>query len=136
MKYIAKGKIIIVLVSIFTLLVLSGCSVTQNKTVLNNIDIEKISSMKGKITKAGLYSSEASSMLLRGILKQQFYVRGAQIPGYLRVELLNSKGKIIKVLKYNYGKKSNKLANLSFSVPIAIEPILISKIRVTHISSL
>jgi hypothetical protein len=91
--------------------------------------------MKGNITKAGLYNSEASSLLLRGVLKQQFYVRGAQIPGYLRIEVLNSKGKIIKDLKYNYGKKSNKFSSLSFSVPITIEPSLISKVRVIHISS-
>ena len=134
MKYIT-GKMITVLVSAFTLIVLSGCSVTQNKTTLNNVDIEKVSSMKGNITKAGLYNSEASSLLLRGVLKQQFYVRGAQIPGYLRIEVLNSKGKIIKDLKYNYGKKSNKFSSLSFSVPITIEPSLISKVRVIHISS-
>lgn len=69
MKYITIGKRIIVLISTFTLIVLSGCSVTQNNTAIKNIDIEKVSSMKGKITKAELYSNESATLLLRGVLK-------------------------------------------------------------------
>lgn len=52
MKYRTKGKRIIVLVSIFTLMAIGGCSVPQNSIALKNIEIEKVSSMKGKITKA------------------------------------------------------------------------------------
>jgi hypothetical protein len=132
MKYIIKKKMKTILVSVISMITLVGCSNTQKYTGIDNIAIEQVSSMDAKITHTGLYRTETKNVLIRGELKRQFFVRNAQIPGHLRVELLNLKGKVFKEVEFNYGRKSNNLKKLSFSIPVPVEPALISKVRVIH----
>ena len=132
MKYIMKKKMVTILVGMAVIITMAGCSTSQEIISNNNILIDKVSSMEGKITQAGLYKTESNNISLRGKLKRQFFVRNAQIPGHLRVELLNLKGKVFKEIEFNYGRKSNQLDRLSFSIPILVSPKLISKVRVIH----
>lgn len=88
--------------------------------------------MDAKITKACLYTTDSKNILLRGQLKRQVFVRNAQIPDHLRIELISLKGRLFKELKFNYGRKNNLLDKLSFSIPIPVEPELISKVRIIH----
>ena len=132
MKYIMKKKMVTILVGMAVIITMAGCSATQEIISNSNIIIEKVSSMDAKITQAGLYKTESNNILLRGKLKRQFFVRNAQIPGHLRVELLNLKGKVFKDIEFNYGRKSIHLDKLSFSIPIPVDPKLISKARVIH----
>lgn len=121
-----------ILVSIITLITVVGCSATPKYTAIDNVAIEQVSSMDAKITQAGLHTTDSKNILLRGKLKRQFFVRNAQVPGHLRVELLNLKGKVFKEIEFNYGRKNNHLSTLSFSIPIPVGPELIRKVRVIH----
>ena len=132
MKYIMKGKMVAILVGMTVMITMVGCSTSQEVISNSNIIIEKVSSMDAKITQAGLYKTESKNILLRGKLKRQFFVRNAQVPGHLRIELISLKGKLFKAAEFNYGRKNNHLDKLSFSILIPVDPALISKVRVIH----
>ncbi|MCW8899470.1 MAG: hypothetical protein OQK75_02515 [Gammaproteobacteria bacterium] len=131
MKIIVKRIMIIS----FAMLTAVACSTTEKYIDINNIPVEKVSSMDGKIIRAELYRSQTQSLVVRGELKRQFFVRGAQIPGYLRVELFNAKGEVFKEITHRYGQKNSKLSKLSFAIPITVDSALISKVRVVHHNS-
>ena len=132
MKYSMKNKMKVVVLSVITMITAVGCSTTSKYSVLNDVVVERVNSMDAKIIRANLYSHEVKNVVLRGDLKRQFYIRNAQIPGQLRIELFNLKGEIFKEFEFDYGRKVNNLSKLSFSVPIQVEPGLISKVRVIH----
>ena len=132
MKYIMKKKMVTLFVGMAATITMAGCSTSQEIISHSNILIEKVSSMEGKITQAGLYKTESNIISLRGKLKRQFFVRNAQVPGHLRFELLDLKGKAFKEIEFNYGRKSNHSDKLSFSIPIPVSPKTINKVRVIH----
>lgn len=132
MKCFMKKKMKVVVLSVMTMITVVGCSTTPKYTALKDVNVERVNSMDAKILRAALYTTDDKNIVLRGELKRQFFVRGAQIPGNLRIEIFNLKGEVHKQIEFNYGRKGNNLSKLSFSVPIPVEPALISKVRVIH----
>jgi len=130
MNYKVK-KLKIILSSIVVLISLVSCSTYKNLESKNNIVINSIGSNVAKITSAGLYTTEANVILLRGKLKRTIFQSGA-IPGHLDIELLNLDGIVFKKAEVRYWQQGGKYSDSTFSIPIPIEPTLVSSIRISH----
>ena len=132
MNYLTK-KILFTFSLSIMMLTVTSCSTSSNHIAIKSFPVEQVSSMGGKILQADLYDTQTNGLVIRGKVKRQFYVRNAQIPGYLQVELFDLKGKVSKKINYKYGKKNGKLSKLSFNSPLPeVDITSISKARIIH----
>ncbi len=113
------------------IILLSGCSTYTEFVGDKKLVVEKVGSTYARITHASLYTVESNQILLRGKLKRRSFQRGA-IPGHLDVQLMNLDGKIFKEGEFRYSQKGSISRVSLFSIPIQIDPALISTVRIAH----
>lgn len=109
---------------------LVGCATAQGLAQQQGVKLESVDSSSVRITRIYLQIGEEGTVL-HGELERRIPRRGF-IPGHLRVELIDTDGKVTKEADIGYthqGVKS-RLAKFSLSIP---EPLVAgSTLRVTH----
>lgn len=124
-------KIRILFIHMASIALLGSCASYKDIYYDKQINIEKIDSIKARITHANLYKTAENKTVLHGQLKKRGYRLG-QIPGHLDIELINLEGRIFKKAQINYSLRDGKLGVSLFSILIPADATSLSSIRVIH----
>lgn len=116
-----------VIVALLTLL--SGCA-TNSQNQATTPTIERVDSSTVTITHAYIDNTKEGGVL-KGEIKRTIHSHGG-IPGHVRIEIVNSEGKVVKAADIPYTPKPNSEHIADFSVLLPDDYAENSIVRVIH----
>lgn len=125
LKALAKTSIIICISSALLL----GCATSSNQQQ-SGIAIERIHSSTVDIIHAYLQSTP-DGLMLKGEVKRKQHSH-MNIPGHLRVDLIDPTGEVLKTVKLDHSRKGSSDHLASFAVLLPMTLAEGSVIRITH----